>query len=101
MRPCARIGVTLWSSNPRRKESNYRIHQLCQDAPYGMCPAWIQLRAIPVEVELQVVHRRGLRTGKGNTLGDVPTIDHRPMRDYPQPSGPSHYGTKPCEPLSA
>ena len=64
-------------------------------------PAWIQLRAIPVDVELQVVHRRGLRTGKGNTLGDVPTIDHRPMRDYPQPSGPSHYGTKPCEPLSA
>ena len=77
------------------------MHQLRQDAPYGKCPAWIQLQVVPVDIELQVVHRRGLRVGKGNASDDVPTVDHRPMREYPQPSGPSHYDTKPCEPLSA
>ena len=46
------------------------MHELCQDAPYGKCPAWIQLQVVPVDVDLQVVHRRGFRAGKGNASGD-------------------------------
>ena len=66
MRPYARIGVTQWSSNPRRKESDYRIPPLLPICPHDgkWCPAWIQLQSNP--------------SGRGAAGGPAPRIQARP-----------------------